>query len=63
MGDRTSNFRAIRRKRNFIHKKMLEDISQFHERVDRDKKNEYRRKNYTLKNQYLDEESIESDNG
>ncbi len=49
VGDRSTSFRAIRRKRNFVHKQMMEKINQFHERTERDRKNEYKRKHLSVK--------------
>lgn len=49
MGDRSSSFRAERRRRNFIHKKMREQIGQYRERTEKDKKHEYKREHLTVR--------------
>lgn len=49
VGDRSTSFRAIRRKRNFVHKRMMEKIDQYHERTEKDKKHEYKRKYLTIR--------------
>ena len=49
MGDRSSSFRAERRRRNFIHKRMREQIGQYHERTEKDKKHEYKREHLTVR--------------
>ena len=49
VGDRSNSFRAIRRKRNFVHKRMMEKIDQYHERTEKDKKHEYKREHLTVR--------------
>lgn len=49
VGDRSNSFRAVRRRRNFIHKRMREQINQYHERTEKDKKHEYKRENLTVR--------------
>jgi len=49
VGDRSNSFRAERRRRNFIHKRMREQIGQYHERIEKDKKHEYKREHLTVR--------------
>ena len=60
VGDRSTSFRAERRRRNFIHKRMREQIGQYHERTEKDKKHEYKRKHLTVRE--IESKLIEREN-